>query len=252
MAREILASTLTQLGVPTASDATFVTINENIMILAEQKYDEGNEDGVAASMLGNAAVEDVLSGKTFTNSSEAGLTGTMENQGAKTASLNAGEEYAIPAGYHNGSGKITANSLASQTSATATAAKILSGYTAWVNGSKITGTCTLARTKVGSVGGVRSDSAQTINIKSVLPNYYSKLTSNNFFFVPTKIDSYHTDWDNCDIETWASTPSFTYNPSTGVLSVSGLFAHHSWFESAYGRYGTETFVKCDVYAVYIP
>ena len=67
------------------------------------------------------------------------MTGTMANHGAKTSSLNCGSSYTIPAGYHNGSGKITANSLASQTSATATAAKILSGYTAWVNGSKITG-----------------------------------------------------------------------------------------------------------------
>lgn len=140
MAREVLASTLTQLGVPTSSDSSFVTINENIMILAEQKYDEGNADAVAACMIGNAMVGDVLSGKTFTNKNDAGLTGTMVNQGAKSTSLNAGGSYTIPAGYHNGSGKITANSLASQTSATAAAANITKGYTAWVNGVKITGT----------------------------------------------------------------------------------------------------------------
>ena len=51
----------------------------------------------------------------------------MTNQGAKTSSLNCGESYTIPTGYHNGSGKITANSLASQTSATATASDILNG-----------------------------------------------------------------------------------------------------------------------------
>ena len=65
--------------------------------------------------------------------------GEMTNQGAKTASLNCGGTYTIPAGFHNGSGKVTANSLASQTSATATASTIRSGYTAWVNGSKLTG-----------------------------------------------------------------------------------------------------------------
>ena len=64
----------------------------------------------------------------------------MANQGAKTASLNAGGSYTIPAGYHNGGGKVTANSLASQTSANAAAGHILSGKTAWVNGSKLTGT----------------------------------------------------------------------------------------------------------------
>ena len=40
----------------------------------------------------------------------------------------------------NTSGKVTANSLSSQTSGTATASHILTGKTAWVNGVKITGT----------------------------------------------------------------------------------------------------------------
>lgn len=65
--------------------------------------------------------------------------GTMANNGAVTSTLTAGSSYTIPAGYHNGAGKITANNLASQTPATATANQILSGQTAWVNGSKITG-----------------------------------------------------------------------------------------------------------------
>ena len=89
---------------------------------------------------GNATVADVLEGKTFSNSSSVGLIGTMPNKGAINQTLNAGGSYTIPAGYHNGSGKVTANTLASQTSATAGAGQILSGYTAWVNGSKITGT----------------------------------------------------------------------------------------------------------------
>ena len=85
-----------------------------------------------------ATASQILSGSTaYVKGSK--VTGTMTNQGAKTSSLNCGGSYTIPAGYHNGSGKITANSLASQTSATATAANILSGYTAWVNGSKLTG-----------------------------------------------------------------------------------------------------------------
>ena len=89
---------------------------------------------------GNATVADVLSGKTFSNSSSVGLTGTMVNRGAINQTLNAGGSYTIPAGYHNGSGKVTANTLASQTSANAGAGQILNGYTAWVNGSKVTGT----------------------------------------------------------------------------------------------------------------
>ena len=64
----------------------------------------------------------------------------MTNRGAVSQALNCGGEYTIPSGYHNGSGKVTANSLSSQTSADAVAANILKDKTAWVNGSKITGT----------------------------------------------------------------------------------------------------------------
>ncbi len=109
-------------------EATISDLNTQIASLKEKQA------------TGNATVADVLENKTFSNSSEVGLTGKMPNRGAVTQSLNAGGSYTIPAGYHNGSGKITANSLASQTSATATAANILTGKTAWVNGSKITGT----------------------------------------------------------------------------------------------------------------
>ncbi len=47
--------------------------------------------------------------------------------------------YTIPKGYHNGNGKVTANSLASQTSASARASDILSEKNAWVNGSLVNG-----------------------------------------------------------------------------------------------------------------
>lgn len=88
----------------------------------------------------NFSAGDLLTGKNANNSDGEKVNGTMANNGAVTSTLTAGTSYTIPAGYHNGSGKITANNLASQTSATATANQILSGQTAWVNGSKITGT----------------------------------------------------------------------------------------------------------------
>ena len=61
------------------------------------------------------------------------------NRGAVSQALNCGGSYTIPQGYHNGSGKVTANSLASQTDANASAAQILSGFTAWIKGNKVTG-----------------------------------------------------------------------------------------------------------------
>lgn len=88
-----------------------------------------------------ATAAKVLSGYTcYVNDSK--ITGTMANCGTRNASLNAGGSFTIPAGHHNGSGKISVNSLSSQTSATANAGRILSGRTAWVGGSKLTGTMT--------------------------------------------------------------------------------------------------------------
>ena len=60
-----------------------------------------------------ADAENIFSGKTaYVN--VCNLTGTMTDNGAKTASLNCGGSYTIPKGYHNGSGVIRANSASSQ------------------------------------------------------------------------------------------------------------------------------------------
>ena len=66
------------------------------------------------------------------------IRGLMEDNGELNGSLNCGESYIIPAGYTSG-GTIVANSLESQTMATATADNLSEGVTAWVNGIKITG-----------------------------------------------------------------------------------------------------------------
>ena len=63
--------------------------------------------------LGTATTGNVLSGTTFTSTNGIKLTGTMANRGAVSATINPGGSYTIPAGYHNGSGKVTANSVIS-------------------------------------------------------------------------------------------------------------------------------------------
>lgn len=100
-------------------------------------------NSLSSQTSGTAVASNILSSKTaWVNGSR--ITGSMTNRGAVTQTLNAGGSYTIPSGYHNGSGKVTVNSLASQTSATATAADIAKGKTAWVNGVKITGTGSMA------------------------------------------------------------------------------------------------------------
>ena len=66
---------------------------------------------IPASLFGNAARTDVLSGKSFTSSNGAALSGTMVNRGAWNGTVNPGKSITIPKGYHNGSGKVTASTV---------------------------------------------------------------------------------------------------------------------------------------------
>lgn len=68
--------------------------------------------------------------------------GSMQYQGSVNTTIQAGTYYTIPEGYHSGYGWVEAEGLTDQTSGTATADKILSKYTAWVNGVKLTGSMT--------------------------------------------------------------------------------------------------------------
>ena len=133
-----------------------------------------------ASAEGNVDAEHVLAGYTFSNDDDTGLVGSMPNNtgtnkelslnetwvipkgyhdgngrvtqnipnnGAMNANLNCGQSKDIPAGYTNG-GRITANSLASQTPANADASTIIAGRNAWVNGNLITGNAMKAKSIV--------------------------------------------------------------------------------------------------------
>ena len=82
----------------------------------------------------------VLSGYTaVTSDSDDELaTGTMANNGGMSASLNCGQSKSIPAGYTSG-GTVTANSLASQTAGNLDSTHMVSGYSGWSNGTKVSG-----------------------------------------------------------------------------------------------------------------
>ena len=123
-----------------------------------------------------ATAADVLANKVIINSKGETVTGTMANNGAVAKTLDAttgNQSYTIPAGYHNGNGKVTvvleektatptksAQDIAPTTGkvlskvtvaaipdkyvdtsdANAAAANILVGKTAYVGGAKVTGT----------------------------------------------------------------------------------------------------------------
>ena len=105
----------------------------------------GGNSNVGVSDLGdaNASPDKVLSGEKFFstyNNGLSALTGTMTDNGAVSQTISAGGSYTIPKGYHNGSGIVSAKTLASQTNGTAIASNILKSKTAVVNGETITGT----------------------------------------------------------------------------------------------------------------
>lgn len=148
-----------------------------------QGYHDGTgkvtADSLASQTDGTATAAQILSGKTaYVDGVK--VTGSMTNNGAKTASLAAGASYIIPAGYHDGTGKVTANSLESQTDGTATAAQILSGKTAYVDGKKVTGSMgNKAGTTVEASAVTQDDTNTYFNVPAGFYDANSKVYTPN-------------------------------------------------------------------------
>ena len=131
----------------------------------------------APSLIGNAAAGDVLTGKTFMNSSGS-QTGSMNNKGAVTCSLSHGSTYTGTAGYYS-SISVSAASL----SGNATAANVLSGKTFMNASGAQTGTmtnCGAVNTSV-AVGGTynNTNAGYYTSIKVAGPTLSGNATAAN-------------------------------------------------------------------------
>ena len=140
---------------------------------------------VTASSLASQTVADAVAGNILVNKTAwingSKIIGTMPDRAAVNSALNCGGTYNIAAGYYSG-GKVTANTLASQTVADAVAGDIKRGKTAWINGSKITGTFDTNNFRVyGPSEGILLNDARLSYIME-LPNgngQYAISTSDN-------------------------------------------------------------------------
>lgn len=96
---------------------------------------------VPSDRFGDASASDILSGKTATTKEGLKISGTMPYKEAITKYLNCSEVYTIQAGYHDGSSKVIANDLKSQTNdASIMLEQIMpSSCFAYSRGKKITG-----------------------------------------------------------------------------------------------------------------
>ena len=135
------------------------------------------------------------------------ITGTMPDNKAILNTLECGESFSIPEGYHNGNGIIFAQSLASQTEADAEAGDLVESKTAWVNGEKITGTITKS-----SINLVRINSGNDVTLPA---GYY-----------PDGITIYSLYTDRLDLtgtDTWYDSSDQSLNvESSGYMDDDSL------------------------------
>lgn len=102
------------------ADLDLVTVTDPSDVIAGKVIvdKEGNPLTGTLALSGNATEGQVLYGQTYYNSDPKNKrTGTMPNHGAVNQVLGINGTYAIPAGYHNGSGRVTQNvaTMAGQT-----------------------------------------------------------------------------------------------------------------------------------------
>lgn len=155
---------------------------------------------------------------------------TIVVNNGSSVSLNAGNSYTVPVGYNKNSYTITASGLDNQTSGTATKPDILSGKTAWVNGSKITGT-------MPNYGGTSTEEKYTatssfsnyngkLAIQPVLGYYndYSTITTTIPYYSGSNIEIPVTIITSSTGETIAQTSQKAFQPGyyNGIINITAV------------------------------
>lgn len=150
------------------------------------RLDFNGGGGLSASKLAQAtaADTDVLTGKKYYAGGKTIREGKMPNRGAVSEAIYPGDSYAIPIGYHNGSGSVTAKR-------------------------------SYKTVYLGQQTAYWTDF--TYNVKSHYGSIYDKLSRSNFYTVP-----YAWSGNSTDVATSGSgacADYVSYNADTGMLTV---------------------------------
>lgn len=100
--------------------------------------------------------------------------------------------------------------------------------------------------KIGSLNAPSNSSESvTLNVKTILPGDYQKLTTDSFFYRPTRVYAGSHKYTTVDSLNAATTPSFSYDQVSGILTAKGLRGSNSTVTDSYLNCN----VNLDVYAL---
>ena len=201
---------INSLGSKTIKDSLGNDISEGGLkqgLMYQLSYNGSNFQLLGKGGGGNADASKLLTGYTATTD-EGSIIGTMPNIGSAISNLNCGGKFIIQEGYHNGTGYVQANSLASQTEATATSEDIIAGKTAWVNGLLLTGIAESVEVGVVSTDVIVADSSRNLYVTGfpLLENeiliFYGKAwnTSGTKYTVNTLVNSLNMTYVYADYD----------------------------------------------------
>lgn len=147
-----------------ASKLALATATED-NVLAGNKFYAGSKtikEGTL-TLTGNVSADKMLEGSSgYADDAHSIVVGRMPNKGSWGTTINPGGEATIPAGYHNGNGKVTAVSLKTMTITMAPSSTYWS-YT--FTGGTLVGICDIAETAYSNVIEYLHISGNTINMK---------------------------------------------------------------------------------------